>query len=65
MSKLIKSLSGLAFLAFPEMKERLLRELSVRFPAISSQYEEYGDLIYCPKWELTPGTTKTPYGSCY
>ena len=63
MSNLIKSLTGVAFLAFPEMKERLLRELMIRFPAMSSQYKDYGDLIYCPEWELTHGTTKTPYGS--
>lgn len=63
MSNLIKSLTGIAFLAFPEMKERLLRELTDRFHIRSSQFKDYGDLIYCPEWELTPGTTNTPYGT--
>ncbi|HZK19973.1 MAG TPA: SAM-dependent methyltransferase [Treponemataceae bacterium] len=63
MSEIITPLTGVAFLAFPEMKERLLRELKARFPDMSTQYKEYGDLIYCPDWQLAHGTIKTPYGS--
>ena len=63
MSESITKLTGIAFLAFPEMKERLFRELSARFSANFSNYIEYGDLVYCPDWKLSQGTTKTPFGS--
>ncbi|OJF76657.1 MAG: SAM-dependent methyltransferase [Treponema sp. CETP13] len=63
MSDIITKLPGVVFLAFPQMKARLLRELETRFSVTAADFTEYEDLIYCPNWELQLGSTKTSYGS--
>ena len=45
-----ETLSGTAFLAFPEMKDLLLSELEQRLAADFSGRKDYGDLIYLPNY---------------
>lgn len=44
----IEELKGTAFLAFPEMKNLLVSELSERFGYDSKNGKWHGDLFYCP-----------------
>lgn len=48
----IRELPGAAFLAFPEMKEILKKEISGRLGFSSSPTEEFGDLIYYADFPL-------------
>jgi len=76
MSVRIEKLPGVAFLAFPEMKNLLTSELASRFgygqiqtaatisgstfDAQDHQIKWYGDLLYCPDWDKT----EYPYWAC-
>lgn len=63
MSKQITQLTGGAFLAWPEMMNRLLGELTNRFHADISKKEVFGDIVYLPEWnhEGVPYWCKTAF----
>lgn len=54
----IKTLSGKAFLAFPEMQGLLRDELSRRLGYDVSRAQVFGDVLYCPDF---PDSAELPY----
>ena len=55
------ALSGIAFLAFPEMMGLLRSELESRFGTDLSSAETYGDLLYIPDWPHKDSPDFIPY----
>lgn len=55
MSISMEQLDGAVFLAFPEMKEMLMRELQERFSASFQNRADYGDLVVLPEYDVQTG----------